>query len=139
MLNPLGRRCAAQHRCAWLIGILAVLTVQVPLIVHAQAVVPNAAVPLVEPAVLPSILLPRPTRPMPPQRAWVPGDRAVNVATMTAEFEALCDRVLAVSGVPAMGAALVKDGKVLSVRGIGVTGASARQPAGADTVFRVAS
>ena len=139
MLNSVGRRRSAQRRCAWWIGVLATLTLQVPFVVNAQVGVPTAAPPLVEPAVMPSILLPRATRLMPPQRAWVPGDRAVNVATITAEFEALCDRVLTVARVPALGAALVKDGKVLSVRGIGVTDVGTRQPAGPDTVFRVAS
>ncbi len=139
MLNSVISRCRTQRRCAWLIGILTVLTVQVPLVVHAQVVVPNAATPLAEPAVAPSILLPRATRLMPPERAWVPGDRAANVATMTAEFEALSDRVLAVARIPALAAVLVKDGKVLSVRGIGVTDVGTRQAAGSDTVFRIAS
>lgn len=98
---------------------------------------PGAAVS--EPVVKPSVLLPRTPRPLPPQRAWVPGDRAANVAALKVDFETLCDRVMAAAHLPGMAAALVKDGNVISVRGIGVRDAVTRAPVGPDSVFRLAS
>lgn len=138
MLNSsIRRRASARRFPLSCIGMLLVLLA--PLALHAQEVVPIPAVPAVVTPVTPSILLPRATRLMPPQRPWVPGDRAANVAMMTAEFEALCDRVLKVGRVPGLAAALVKDGRVISVRGIGVADVRTRASVGADTVFRLAS
>ncbi len=149
MLNSRGRRSArtvavprapgARLVALWQSLMLAAL---VPVLMpvgdaHAQTTTPT--IPVLPEVPQPSVLLPRTPRPMPPLRPWVPGDRDSNVARMTTEFEALCDRVLAAARLPAMAAAMVKDGKVLSARGIGVTDTTLRAPAGADTVFRLAS
>ncbi len=140
MLKTTDSRCAGPRR-RWLlcIGMVAAVLAPMPLVVNAQTLVASPLVTPVEPVVMPSILLPRTPRPMPPQRPWVPGDRPANVAALAAEFEVLSDRVLATARVPALAAAMVKDGKLISVRGIGVVDAGTRRPAGADTVFRLAS
>ncbi len=92
-----------------------------------------------DPALQPSVLLPRWPRPLPPQRAWVPGDRPANVAALASDFERLCDRVVAAARMPGLAAAMVKDGKVISVRGVGVRDVRTGAPTSADTVFRLAS
>jgi len=140
MLNSTIRRPRlVRRRRLWCIAMAVALLAPVSLVVRAQTVTPIPGTQPAQPVVLPSILLPRTPRPMPPQRPWVPGDRAENVAAMTVEFEALCDRVLAAARVPGLAAALVKDGKVISVRGIGVADTGTRAPVGVDTVFRMAS
>lgn len=139
MLKTTASRAVRPRRWLLCVGIAAAMLAPVPLVVSAQTVVAIPAVAPAAPVVTPSILLPRTPRPMPPQRPWVPGDRPAYVATLAAEFEALSDRVLATAHVPALGAAMVKDGKVISMRGIGVLDTGTRKPAGADTVFRVAS
>lgn len=92
-----------------------------------------------DPALQPSVLLPRWPRPLPPQRAWVPGDRPANVAALVTDFERLCDRVVAAARMPGLAAAMVKDGKVISVRGVGVRDVRTGASTSSDTVFRLAS
>jgi beta-lactamase class C len=118
---------------------LLALLAAVPLVVRAQGVGATPATTSPGTPVTPSILLPRTPRPMPPQRPWVPGDRPENVQALAADFERMCDRVVSAARLPALAAAVVKDGKVISVRGIGVTDFSTRAPVGPDTVFRLAS
>jgi beta-lactamase class C len=60
-------------------------------------------------------------------------------AGVIAEFERLSDAVMRTGQTPALAAVVVRDGAVVSVRGLGVTEAGKRTPVTPDTVFRIAS
>lgn len=55
------------------------------------------------------------------------------------EMEMLAERFVQKKKIPGMAMALVQNGKILSVRGYGITSTSNPQPIGSDTVFRLAS
>lgn len=76
-------------------------------------------------------------RPAPPAR--VPGDDPRALARIVAEFEKLQDDVMRTGHVTGLAAVVVKDGKVLSRRGLGVADAATRAPVTTKTVFRLAS
>ena len=54
-------------------------------------------------------------------------------------FEAIAEALVAKGRIPGMAMAIVKDGRILSVRGYGITDVRAPQPVDAHTVFRLAS
>ena len=54
-------------------------------------------------------------------------------------FEAIASALVANGRIPGMAMAIIKDGKILSVRGYGVTDLRDPQPIDAHTVFRLAS
>ena len=56
-----------------------------------------------------------------------------------ARFEAIAETLVANGRIPGMAMAIVKDGRILSARGYGVTDVRAPQPVDAHTVFRLAS
>lgn len=60
-------------------------------------------------------------------------------AAVVAEFERLSDAVMRTGQVPALAAVVVRDGAVVSVRGLGVAENGKAIVVGPDTVFRVAS
>ncbi|MBP7623203.1 MAG: beta-lactamase family protein [Xanthomonadales bacterium] len=66
-------------------------------------------------------------------------DEQTRTANIVAEFEQLTDAVLRTGQTPALAAVVVKDGVIVSVRGIGVAENGKRIAVGPDTVFRVAS
>ena len=55
------------------------------------------------------------------------------------EFEAMAQTLVAGQRVPGLALALVKDGRVISARGYGITDTSRAEPVDAHTVFRLAS
>jgi beta-lactamase class C len=55
------------------------------------------------------------------------------------EFEAMAQTLVAGQRVPGLALAIVKDGKVLSARGYGITDTAAAEPVDGHTVFRLAS
>lgn len=55
------------------------------------------------------------------------------------QFERNAEQVVSRSRIPGLAMAIVDRGRVVSVRGYGVTDTRSRQPANADTVYRVAS
>ena len=55
------------------------------------------------------------------------------------EFEAMAQALVENHRVPGLSMAIVHDGKVLSMRGYGITDTDAAEPVGAHTVFRLAS
>lgn len=76
-------------------------------------------------------------RPGAPPR--VPGDDARQLARIVAEFEQLQDGVMRTGLVTGLAAVVVKDGKVVSRRGLGVADVATRKPVTTRTVFRLAS
>lgn len=65
---------------------------------------------------------------------------ASTTATLdVARFEAIAETLVANGRIPGMAMAIVKDGRILSARGYGVTDVRAPQPIDAHTVFRLAS
>lgn len=55
------------------------------------------------------------------------------------EVERLAEQLVTQRHLPGLAIAIVQDGKVVSMRGFGVTDAASRQPVTSDTVFRLAS
>ena len=79
---------------------------------------------------------PTTTQPQPiPGARSLPTDAAFNPA----EFESLAQRLVDVDGVPGLAMVIVRDGRVISERGYGVTDMQAAQPIDTHTVFRLAS
>ncbi|HET9483057.1 MAG TPA: serine hydrolase domain-containing protein [Xanthomonadales bacterium] len=76
-------------------------------------------------------------RPGTPPR--VPGDDPRQLARIVAEFEQLQDGVMRTGLVTGLAAVVVKDGKVVSRRGLGVADVATRKPVTTRTVFRLAS
>ena len=76
-------------------------------------------------------------RPGTPSR--VPGDDPRQLARIVAEFEQLQDGVMRTGLVTGLAAVVVKDGKVVSRRGLGVADVATRKPVSTRTVFRLAS
>lgn len=56
-----------------------------------------------------------------------------------ARFEAIAEALVANGRIPGLAMAIVKDGRILSARGYGITDTRAPQPVDAHTVFRLAS
>ena len=56
-----------------------------------------------------------------------------------ARFEAVAEALVANGRIPGLAMAIVKDGRILSARGYGITDSRAPQPVDAHTVFRLAS
>jgi len=61
------------------------------------------------------------------------------IAQITKDFEQLQDRVMRTGQVTGMAVAVVKDGKVLSQRGLGIADMTSLQPVTTQTAFRLAS
>ena len=61
------------------------------------------------------------------------------VPAYVAELETLAQNTVAQTGIPGLAMVIVQGGRVVSVRGYGVTDTQTRQPVSADTVFRLAS
>lgn len=64
---------------------------------------------------------------------------AERTAGVVREFEGLCDAVMRTGQTPALAAVVVKDGTIVSVRGLGIVEAGKASVTGPDTVFRLAS
>jgi len=60
-------------------------------------------------------------------------------AAIVAEFERLSDAVMRTGQTPALAAVVVRDGAIVSLRGLGIAEQGKRVVAGPDTVFRIAS
>ncbi|MBK6725723.1 MAG: beta-lactamase family protein [Xanthomonadales bacterium] len=60
-------------------------------------------------------------------------------AAIVAEFERLSDAVMRTGQTPALAAVVVRDGAIVSLRGLGISEQGKRVVAGPDTVFRIAS
>ena len=67
------------------------------------------------------------------------GVEEARVASVIAEFELLSDQVMRTGQTPAMAAVVVKDGAIVSVRGLGVAEIGKPGAVGPDTLFRIAS
>lgn len=67
------------------------------------------------------------------------GVEAARVATVIEQFERLTDDVMKTGQTPALAAVVVKNGAIVSVRGLGTAENGKRMAVSADTVFRVAS
>src|SRR5687768_4422413 len=80
---------------------------------------------------------PAATRPAIAKR--IPGDDPRELARIVAEFEKLQDDVMATGLVTGLASVVVKDGKVVSRRGLGVADAATNAPVTTKTVFRLAS
>lgn len=65
--------------------------------------------------------------------------KAQRDAAIVAEFERLSDAVMRTGQTPALAAVVVRDGAIVSVRGLGVSENGKRSVVGPDTVFRLAS
>ena len=64
---------------------------------------------------------------------------AARFAAVVGEFEQLSDAVMRTGQTPALAAVVVKNGAIVSVRGLGVAENGKRVAVGPDTVFRIAS
>ena len=74
----------------------------------------------------------------PPQTAGVPiPDGQIDKAI--ASLDAIAGDVMKRSGIPGMSVAVVRDGKVVYAKGLGVRKIGESQPVDADTVFQIAS
>ena len=80
---------------------------------------------------------PNGAKPNPARR--VPGDDPRVLARVLAEFEALQDGIVRSGQVTGLAAVVVKDGKVVSRRGVGVADATTLAPVTTKSVFRIAS
>ena len=77
---------------------------------------------------------------MPPSApAIVPGDDPVAFGVLLAQFEQLSDQVAAGDQVVGLAVAVVHNGEVVSLRGLGRTDANGGAAVGEHTVFRIAS
>ncbi len=72
-------------------------------------------------------------------RAHAPGDDPAMLAAIVKDFESLEDAVMRSGQVTGLASVVVKDGRVLSRRGLGVADATTGAPVGTKTVFRLAS
>jgi len=115
-------------RHAWKAGLVAAL---LPLAAGSanQGTAPsNGTVTRLQPAPLP--------QPLPDAGAVA----AAHAATLDIpRFEAIAEALVAKGRIPGMAMAIVKDGRILSVRGYGITDVRAPLPVDAHTVFRLAS
>lgn len=75
----------------------------------------------------------------PAPRARVPGENAATLARIVKDIERLQDDVMRTGQVTGLAMVVVKDGRVLSRRGLGVADATTRAPVTTKTVFRLAS
>lgn len=71
--------------------------------------------------------------------AALPEAPTANVNLDIARFEAIAEALVAKGRIPGMAMAIVKDGRILSARGYGITDVRMPQPVDAHTVFRLAS
>ena len=62
-----------------------------------------------------------------------------DISSSARQVEALAEQLVRQKKLPGLALAIVQDGKVVSMRGFGVTGAPGGQAVGTDTVFRLAS
>jgi len=100
----------------------------------AMALPSTAQTPTLSPAVLPP-----PTQPL-PYRSYANADvQPVANGFDVARFEALAEQLVQGERIPGMAMAIVQNGRILSVRGYGVTDVVHPQSVDAHTVFRLAS
>lgn len=100
----------------------------------AMALPSTAQTPTLSPAALPP-----PTQPL-PYRTYANVDvQPVAAGFDVARFEALAEQLVQGQRVPGMAMAIVQNGRILSVRGYGVTDVSRPQSVDSHTVFRLAS
>ncbi len=77
----------------------------------------------------------------PPSTATPPVSQALPLAPGfdVRQFEAIAQELVADQRIPGLAMAIVQNGRILSVRGYGITDVSAAEPVDAHTVFRLAS
>lgn len=73
------------------------------------------------------------------QVARVPGDDALVVRRLVADFDRLADQAMATGQIVGLATVVVHDGKVVSRRGLGIRDTADPRPVTTDTVFRLAS
>jgi len=81
------------------------------------------------------------TRPAAARPASAPAARSgiADITNSARQVERLAGQLVAQKNLPGLALAIVQNGKVVSIRAFGVTGAPGHQPVTSDTVFRLAS